>query len=643
MDRNTILGLLLIFSLFMMLQYVNSPTEEQLIEQQRVQDSIARAEFIADSLAKIQIPNTTNTSADTNTVAPAPVVETDSVKDVRLQASFGLFANAANGESKEYVLENDVFKLSFDSKGGRIKAAELKNYFKSSEDEEGNEVKSVLQLLEDENNEFEYFLPIANLPSGGVKTSDLFFSANEGKNSISFRASAGEGRYFEQKYTIEPNSYKIKYELKMQGLENILAANSESFQLKWINYLDKLEKNDTYERNYSSIYFKPTDDEPDHCSCTSNDVEEADNQAIKWVSHSNQFFNSSIVATQKAFDQARMETVMLEAEDENLKVMRTDFQIPIERQAQASFTMDMYIGPNDFELLSATAEDLEYIIPFGWSIFGTINRWIIRPIFNFLSGFIGSKGIVILVLTFLVKLCLYPLTYRMLYSQSKMGAMKPQLESMRGKFKDNPQQQQAETMKLYRENGVNPLGGCMPMLLQMPIWFALYRFFPASIEFRQAGFLWATDLSSYDVFMRLPFEIPLGFGSHLSLFTLLWAITTLIYTFYNTRHMDFSANPAMKYMQYIMPIFFMGFFNSFASGLTCYLLFSNLFNIAQTLITKNYIIDQEKIKKELETYRNTPKEKKKMSKFQQRLQAALEEQQRIQAEKDAQKKKKKRK
>ena len=240
-------------------------------------------------------------------------------------------------------------------------------------------------------------------------------------------------------------------------------------------------------------------------------------------------------------------------------------------------------------------DNLEDVIPFGWSIFGTVNRWIIRPIFNFLATFIGNKGIVILFLTLIVKLSLYPLTYRMLYSQSKMGALKPQLESMRAKFKDDQQRQSQEQMKLYREFGVNPLGGCMPLVLQMPIWFALYRFFPAAIEFRQASFLWATDLSSYDVIARLPFEVPLGFGSHISLFTLLWAATTLIYTYYNSKHMDMSAaNPAMRYMQYIMPIMFLGFFNSYASGLTAYLFFSNLINIAQTLVTKNYIIDQEK-------------------------------------------------
>ena len=299
--------------------------------------------------------------------------------------------------------------------------------------------------------------------------------------------------------------------------------------------------------------------------------------------------------------------------------------------------MTMYVGPNEFDRLRALGYDMEDVIPFGWSIFGTINRWVIRPIFSFLSNFIANKGLVILALTLIVKIILYPLTYRMLYSQSKMGALKPQLESLKSKHKEDAQKQQMEQMKMYREFGVNPLGGCLPMVLQMPIWFALYRFFPASIEFRQAGFLWANDLSSYDAFVHLPFEIPFGFGAHISLFTVLWAITTLIYTYYNTRHMDMSANPAMKYMQYLMPLFFLGFFNSFASGLTAYLLFSNLINIGQTLLTKNVIINQEKIKEELEAYRKKPKKK---GGFQERLEKALKEQQRIQAERDARKGKK---
>jgi YidC/Oxa1 family membrane protein insertase len=280
--------------------------------------------------------------------------------------------------------------------------------------------------------------------------------------------------------------------------------------------------------------------------------------------------------------------------------------------------------------------ELEDVIPFGRSIFGTINRWVIRPIFTFLSSFIGSMGIVILVLTFIVKMILYPLTYKMIHSQSKMGALKPHLANLREKFKDDPQKQQMETMKVYNEFGVNPLGGCLPTLLQMPIWFALYRFFPAAIEFRQVPFLWATDLSSYDVAFSLPFVIPF-YGDHVSLFTLLWAATTVLYTYYNSQNMDLSMNPSMKYMQYLMPVMFLFFFNTFAAGLTCYLLFSNLINVGQTIVTKNYIIDQDKIMAGLEAYRKKPKKKQG---FQDRLQEALKEQQRKQSEIDPKRKKK---
>ena len=231
---------------------------------------------------------------------------------------------------------------------------------------------------------------------------------------------------------------------------------------------------------------------------------------------------------------------------------------------------------------------------------------------------------------------LFPLTYKMLYSQSKMGALKPQIAKVREKYKDDAQQQQMETMKMYREFGVNPLGGCMPMVLQMPIWFALYRFFPASIEFRQASFLWAHDLSSFDVFTLLPLDIPF-YGAHISLFTILWAIATVGYTVYNSRNMDMSQmnNPAMKYMQYFMPVMFLFFFNNFASGLTCYLLFSSVFNILQTLITKNVIINQDKVKAQLERNKQKPKKK---GGFQQRLEQAMKQQQQIQEQRQQQKK-----
>jgi YidC/Oxa1 family membrane protein insertase len=632
MDKNTIIGLVLIFILLLVWQQFMAPTAEELQEQQRLQDSIAMVQQGVDSQRRAAQA----VAADTLPSLPQEVE--DSLQVQRAQSTFGPFAASAVGKEEEFVLENSLFRLVISTRGGRVKEAELKEYAKLVLDEERNEVPTPLKLLQDEKNKFEYFLPIANMPGGGVNTGELYFQATQpDPNTLVLRAPADNGGYFEQRYSIEEGSYKVDYDLSFEGLNSLIPQDKNEIQLTWVDYLDKLELNTLYERRYSTVYFKPADGSTDYCSCTSDDLEELKGKPIKWIAHANQFFNSTLMA-EDHFRSAVLETKMLPEEGDNLKLLVSKLALPYNHGQQETFAMSFFIGPNEFDRLADMGHDLQDIIPFGWSIFGTINRWIIRPLFSFLSGFIGSKGIVILFLTLIVKMLLFPLTYKMLYSQSKMGALKPRMEHLKEKFKDDPQQQQVETMKIYREFGVNPLGGCMPMLMQMPIWFALYRFFPASIEFRQAGFLWATDLSSFDVFFRLPFELPLNMGAHISLFTLLWAVTTLIYTYYNTRHMDMSANPAMKYMQYIMPVMFLGFFNTFASGLTCYLLFSNILNIGQTIVTKNFIIDHEKIDKELEAYRQKPKKK---GGFQEKLEKALKEQQKVQAEREQVKRKKK--
>ena len=634
MDKNNIIGITLIFILFFIWAKINSPSPEELAEQKRVQDSIQLAAAKVEELAKL--PEPTETAAQPT---PAKLTESDSMRQARLAGAYGPFALSAEGDEVDQVLENELFKITFSNKGGRIKNVLLKEYKKVTADSSGEETQHPLYLLEDEKNKFEYFLPIAGIPSGGVKTSDLFFDASKNGTSISFKAKTTNGGSFEQVYTITPGTYNIDYEIKLNGMNNVLATNAQPVKLHWENYLDRLEINTDYEKNYTSIYYKVGEDSPDNCSCTSDDTEVINSKPIEWVSHSNQFFNSSLMAVNDNFRAAELKVELTGEDSDDLKKLSSEIVLPLEGSGDESFAMDFYIGPNEFKRLQAFDAELEDIIPYGSSIFGTINRWVIRPMFNFLSGFIGNAGLVILMLTLIVKLVMYPLTYKMLYSQSKMAALKPQLATVKDKHKDDQQAQQMETMKMYREFGVNPLGGCLPIALQMPIWFALYRFFPASIEFRQADFLWATDLSSYDVFAMLPFEIPF-YGDHISLFTLLWAATTVIYTYYNTKHMDMSVNPAMKYMQYGMPIMFLFFFNNFAAGLTCYLLFSNIMNIGQTIITKNYIIDQEKIKKEMEEYRKKPKKK---GGFQERLEAALREQQKAQAAKESGKSKKKKK
>ncbi len=621
MDKNSIIGIVLIFMILMGYNYYISPTAEQIEEQKRIRDSIAMVQQQAAITPVI-----------TDEVIPVQEVLSDSAKQVRAQKQYGFLASVYQGTESVSTLENEVFKVSFTNKGGRINAVELKKYKKNLEPKTIPHPQTELILLEDEKNKFEYTIPAANVPGGVINTGQLYFTPEIKGNTIVFTAAIGNGS-IEQIYTIDETTYEIKYDLKLNGMSETIAGNAESIELEWINYLDKVEINYNFEKNYTSVYFKEVEETPSYCSCARDGEENVDGN-VKWVSHSNQFFNTTLVA-QSAFSKGDFTTKMLEPEDEDLKKLTTNLSLPLSGGANEQFSMRIYSGPNDFDTLKDFSTDLENIIPYGWSVFGSINRWVIRPSFNFLSTYIGSKGLAILLITFIIKLILYPLTYKMLYSQQKMAALKPRLAKLKEKFKDDQQAYSMEQMKLYKEYGASPLGGCMPMILQMPIWFALFRFFPSSLDFRQEGFLWADDLSSYDVAFWLPFELPMNFGSHLSLFAILWAISTVIYTYYNTKHMDMGANPAMKYMQYAMPLMFLIFFNNYASGLTCYMFFSNLFNIAQTLITKNFVINKDKIEEELKAYKKKPK---KSGGFQERLQKALAEQQKAAAE--AQKKKK---
>ncbi len=628
MDKNSIIGIVLIFLLFYMWAKMNAPTEAELAEMQRVKDSIALTEQSLSQDQRLVDVDTTERSV----LDKEPVETNDSVQEMMLERDFGAFAPAARGTSTHQILENNLLKLVFDTKGGHIVSAQIKTYQRLLENEEKQDIYKELFLLDDQKNRFEYFLPVPSAPTGIVKTSDLYFEPSLDGNTLVLTANLGPGRAIEQKYVLDDDSYDVDYSLTLRGLDRLLSVEDQSLRINWVNYLEKIEKNTKYERIYSTVYFKEVGEDPSYCSMTGDDEEILDESPVKWISHSNQFFNSTLIA-KTGFSSAKVGAKSMEEDAEDLKLLTAQLAIPFDGSSSQTFDMSWYIGPNEFERLRDHNLDMEDIVPFGWSIFGTINRWVIRPIFSFLSKYIGSKGMVILFLTLIVKSLVYPLTYKMLYSQSKMGALKPQMNKLREKYKDDQQKVQMETMKIYREYGVNPAGGCFPMILQMPIWFALYRFFPASIEFRQASFLWANDLSSYDVFFRLPFEIPF-LGDHLSLFTFLWAISMVIYTYYNSKIMDMnSINPMMKYMQYLMPLMFIFFFNGYASGLTCYLLFSNLMNITQTLVTKNYLINNDKIMAELDANKKKPKKK---GGFQQRLEKALQEQQRI-AEKKSKK------
>ncbi len=626
MDNTQRTGVLLILLVLVAYVWYSTPSEAE----------IARHEFVQDSLAQVKLQG--EQTLTTKPTEEAIINSTDSVAISKLNDTHGPFAAAMVGDNQEVSVENNLIKLTFSSKGGIIKSAQLKEHFKITEDEEKNQTKSQLVMLNDEKNKFEYLIPTRN--HGVISSQKLNFTPTVSGNTVTMTAQLQGGQSIVQKYVLQDSSFQIDHALQFNGMDQLVDAQNPKLKFRWHNYLDKLELNENFERYYATVYFKESGESSDYCNCRSDDLEEIDEKPIEWISHVNQFFNTSIIAKNKKFENGRFETIALEKEDKDLKLIKTEAEIPLDLVSNESLEYSIYIGPNEFNNLTTYNNGLEEIIPFGRSIFGTINRWIIRPAFNFLSGFIGSKGVVIIVLIFILKMLLYPLMYKMLHSQAKMGLLKPKIAGIKEKYPDDSQKVQVETMKMYREYGVSPLGGCMPMILQMPIWYALFRFFPASITFRQEPFLWATDLSSYDALINLPFSIP-AFGSHLSLFTLLWAVTTIIYSYYNMRHMDMSANPAMKYIQYFMPVTFLFFFNTYASGLTCYMFFSNVFNIAQTVITKKFVFQDEKLQKELDEHKAKPK---KAGGFGSRLEEAMKQQQALAKKRtNEQTKKKKRK
>ncbi len=625
MDKNQGIGLLLLFGVIIAYYMFTAPSQEEIDRQQFIQDSLnlAKTEIVDQPIAEIA------------TTKEITIVE-DSVKVQQLTNSFGPFGSVMAGESEIVTLENDLFQVNFDTKGGVISEVILKDYYKITEDSAFVQTKALLSLLEDEKNRFEYLIPTRQF--GNINTADIFFQPSISGDQLIMEAQLESGKSIQQIYQLSENDFSIDYSLKLNGIAQYLDSDASSLKFKWHNYLDRIEVNTNFEKYYSTIYYKESNGDADYCNCRKDVKKEMELKKVDWVSHVNQFFNTSLLAKNRKFENGVFETVMMDDESPDLKLIKSEFDIPLDISNNEQIDFDLYVGPNEFKNLKVYNQELEQIIPFGNSIFGTINRWLIRPFFDWLSTFISSKALVIILLIFIIKVALYPLMYKMLHSQAKMGVLKPELAHLKTKFKDKPQQQQMETMKIYREYGVSPLGGCMPMILQMPIWYALFRFFPASITFRQESFLWATDLSSYDVFFRLPFEIP-AFGAHISLFTILWAATTIIYSYYNMRHMDMSANPAMKYIQYFMPVTFLFFFNTYASGLTCYMFFSNLFNIAQTVLTKRFVFSDEKLKEELLVQKNKPK--KKRGKFQERLEDAMKQQQQVKNQRTAQQKKKK--
>ena len=438
------------------------------------------------------------------------------------------------------------------------------------------------------------------------------------------RMKLDEDRYLEQKYTLQGDDYMVDYDLNIYGFSDIIPRNVRYLNLDWKAQLQQQEESISRERNRSGVIFKYHNNEVDWIgerNSGSRDV----SSGLKWVSFKQQFFSQTLIADKK-FDRGRVESRQ-NADMPYLEANKASLTIPYNHNNLEHFGMQFYIGPNHYQTLKSKDLQLEEQLSLGWGPISWINKWIIIPIFNILDNFISSYGVIIIILTVLIKFALSPLTYKSFMSQAKMRALKPELDDLKKKHGSDMQKMQMEQMKLYRKAGINPMGGCLPMLLQLPFLVAMFHFYPSSIELRQEAFLWADDLSTYDSIFTFPgnFAIPF-YGSHVSLFTLLMAGSTMLYSWYNQKMTPTSNDQMgqqMKIMTYLMPFFILFIFNSYSAGLSCYYFFYNIFSFLQTYMFKQ-LVNDDKVRAKIEENKKKPAKK---SGFQQRLEDMAKQQQ----------------
>jgi YidC/Oxa1 family membrane protein insertase len=601
-DKNTIIGFALIAVILISFGIYNTPSEAEKKAQQKTIDSLAQIQKNKDE--QVKAANAQNVKSE--------LAISDSAKLIQNAQKYGMLAGAANGTINYLTLENENLKVKLSNKGARIVSVVLKNY--KTHD------KKPLELFNEDSSSFNLNLNIENRV---VNTSDLYFVAtgdnkmvSAGDSAIaSFKLAAADGKYLELVYSLKGNDFIVRSKLNLVGMQDLISPQTKEFSLNWSLNLPSHEKNIIGERAATTIYFKSKEEGVDYLSETSD---EKDNTPanVKWVSFKSQFFASSLIAEKEFEKPLSVETRTENGSIKYIKTTSAQVALPYNHSPAESIGYSFYFGPNHYNTLKKYEIDLENQVPLGWGIFGWVNRFIVIPVFHFFGGFGWNYGIVILCLTLVFKTLLFPLTYKAYLSAAKMRVLKPEMDEINKKYENgDPLKKQQETMGLYRSAGVNPMGGCLPMLLQLPILIALFRFFPSSIELRQQAFLWADDLSSFDSVLKLGFNIPF-YGDHVSLFALLMTISTVIYTYTNSQMTPTDPNmAAMKWMMYLMPVVFLGVMNSSSSGLSYYYFIANLITIAQQLVMRKFV-DENAIYSKIQENKAKPVTK---SKFQQRL------------------------
>ncbi len=544
---------------------------------------------------------------------------------------YGKFSRFLSGSDTQTMLENDVLKLSLSSKSGSITRAELKKYDTEYTPDESKTRKEKVVIFEGATNSFDFQLPLPQ----GVSTSELYFTSSMPNDStVLMTLPLGDDAYWGLEYTLpRGDSYVVRLRVVQKNLAGVIESNNRNLGVNWHQDLMRQEKGKMFEERNSALYYKYAGGSVENLSESKNETEER-KAKIRWIGFKNQFFSTVLIAD-RPFNTADFQSDVIKNKPYFLKSFSTQAVVnDYDWNAEVPAQFSLFIGPNLYPLLSSldhktvADEDLNLtkLIPLGWSIFRWINTGVIIPIFSFLGSFISNYGIIILIMTIFIKLVLFPLTYKSYKSQAKMRILAPDIKAINEKYpgNENAMIRQQKTMALYSKAGASPMSGCLPMLLQMPILFAMFSFFPSAIELRGESFLWAKDLSAPDAIISWSGNIPLVteyFGNHISLFCLLMTVTNIIYTRVNMQNSP-GQMPGMKWMMYLMPVFFMIFFNNYAAGLSYYYFLSLLITIAQTYAFR-FIIKEEDVRRTMAE--NAKKPKKKSG-----LMARLEEMQRQQ-------------
>ncbi|WP_288822242.1 membrane protein insertase YidC [uncultured Alistipes sp.] len=639
MDKKSIIGIAVVAVLFLGFAYFNSQQQKEYLEQKAAYeayvDSVAAA-------ARAAAPVADSLASGNGVQAEVAAAEAAAAVRERQVETLGESLTAAReAEAEEFIVENDVMAVLFSTRGGQIKGVTLKDYTQYGP--RGKRDRKI-EMMDPATARFGLSFYLKNgLKNVPVNTLDYVFTAQpvvgetDGAKSVVMRLPVAEGAYLEYRYLIydteaPERDYLVDFDVRLVNMAPEM-ANQTQIQIDWANTTFQNEKGFQNENMYTTLSYRfPDETSIEELGMSEGAKSKNISTQVNWVAFKQQFFSSVFIAPDNvsyanlAFDTAAPESSLL-------KTFTAQMGVPYTPQTEG-YDFAFYFGPNKYSILKKIGEPggadiyLERLVPLGWGIFGWVNRWCVIPVFDFLRNYIGSFGIIIFILVLLVKLVISPLTYKSYVSMAKMRLVKPQIDELAKKYpkpEDAMKKQQA-TMELYKKAGINPMGGCIPMLIQMPILIAMFRFFPASIELREQPFLWADDLSSYDSIVNLPFSIPF-YGDHVSLFALLMAVSLFGYSWFNYQQTA-SSQPqmaGMKFMMvYMMPIMMLFWFNSYSSGLCYYYLLSNIFTIGQTLVIRR-MVDDNKIHAIMQA-NAAKKSKGKKSKFQQRYEELMRQQ-----------------